>query len=701
MNNLFNKVFGKLNVLVDRFSSVFSILVFVAILFQFGYIGLVNSPPQSTHVWRQSDCASLAINYYENGMDFFSPQIHNLHANNGTTGNAISECPYLYYTVAGLYKIFGHQYWVYRSAWTIIMIFGFYALFSFFSLIINSKPLAFLGAVLVLSSPVIVYYGNNFLPDVPALIFSIIGWMFFAKWLKSKNYYHLILVALFFMLGGLLKVTALISFFSLAGIWLLEWFGLKFGHNKTMVFKDRWREVVPFALAFLVVVAWYIWAWNYNSLHETKYFSMRTCPIWNVSGCCYSCNVVDIFRQIRILWLPHLLSKPMILFLAGCALSAALFIRYSNRLLVAISAFTFFGSLMYMLIWFAAFQEHDYYFINLYIFPIFLILTAFDALKNRFSNQFASPYVLILLIILAIYSVFYTSKKQSVRYRGWMNDYKDRFSELLQIAPLIDELGIDKNDLIVSLPDATPNYSLYMLNRRGWTSFYGQSNDSTKLVRHIENGAKFLFISTRLKVVEQNPYLKSFMGNPVGEYNELGVYRLDGYSHPKQLQQHSDTLFHLFCDAEKVNELDKELLQTSQPKIFCKGASYRDTTLSKSGKYSVLVNKDQHYGFTTAIPIFENSTVTAKVWRNSLSKSGFLVVSSGGEQGIYYSENKGVLNDDTGWEEISISITIDSRISTKSLSVYVWNESNELAFFDDFEVVVEKKGFVILDAKSN
>jgi hypothetical protein len=639
------------------------------------------------------------VNYYQDGMNFFQPQIHNFHADDGTTGYAISECPYLYYVVAGIYKIFGHHFWVYRSVWTIILVFGFYALFSFFSLVINSKPYAFLGALLVFSSPVIVYYGNSFLPDVPALIFSIVGWMFFAKWIKTKNYYHLVLVALFFMLGGLLKVTALISFFSLAGIWLLELLGLKFGKNGTKIFKERWTEVVPFVVAFIVVVAWYLWAWNYNSIHNTKYFSMRTCPIWDVTGCCYGCNVTDIFRQIRILWLPHLLSKPMILFLVGCILSIFVFNKHSNRLLLAITFFTFLGTLMYMLIWFAAFQEHDYYFINLYIFPIFLIITAFDALKNRFSNQFSSPYLLILLIILAVYSVFYTSKKQTVRYKGWMNDYKDQFSELLQIAPQIDELGIEKNDLIISIPDATPNYTLYSLNRKGWTGFYGQSNDSVKLAKHIENGAKFLFISKRSKVVLENPYLNSFMSNPVGVFNELGVYRLDGKPNSKRLEQHSDTLFHLLCDAESIHSHEEGLLQTNLPNIFCKGASYRDSTFSKSGKYSILIHKNQPYGFATSIPIFENSIVTAKVRRKSLSKSGFLVISSGGEQGIYYSENKGVLNDDLGWEEISI--TIDSRMSAKSLSVYVWNESDELAYFDNFEVVVERKGFVIADAKFN
>jgi hypothetical protein len=83
------------------------VVIIVLLFIPFRYYHLLNSPPQSTHLWRQSDCASLALNYYQDGMHFFKPEIHNLHADGGTTGYATSENPYLYYLVASFYKIFG------------------------------------------------------------------------------------------------------------------------------------------------------------------------------------------------------------------------------------------------------------------------------------------------------------------------------------------------------------------------------------------------------------------------------------------------------------------------------------------------------------------------------------------------------------------------------------------------------------------
>jgi len=39
---------------------------------------VINWGPRSSHLWRQSDCASYAFNYYQNNRPFFQPQEHTL-----------------------------------------------------------------------------------------------------------------------------------------------------------------------------------------------------------------------------------------------------------------------------------------------------------------------------------------------------------------------------------------------------------------------------------------------------------------------------------------------------------------------------------------------------------------------------------------------------------------------------------------------
>ena len=45
----------------------FTVILGMGLLY--GYQDIVKLEPQSVHVWRQTDCTSLAKNYYQNGMN--------------------------------------------------------------------------------------------------------------------------------------------------------------------------------------------------------------------------------------------------------------------------------------------------------------------------------------------------------------------------------------------------------------------------------------------------------------------------------------------------------------------------------------------------------------------------------------------------------------------------------------------------------
>ena len=64
----------------------------------------IHLRPQSVHVWRQTDCVSYALNYYQNNQPFFEPQTH---TQTGKNGHTVSEFPIIYYMAGKLYHIFG------------------------------------------------------------------------------------------------------------------------------------------------------------------------------------------------------------------------------------------------------------------------------------------------------------------------------------------------------------------------------------------------------------------------------------------------------------------------------------------------------------------------------------------------------------------------------------------------------------------
>lgn len=162
------------------------LLLIIAALYNYQTISFKR--PQSTHHWRQADCASLALMYYQNGMKFFEPQTHNLTSDNGTTGYvAPSELPIFYYFIAFLYKIFGYHDFIYRIANTLIFLLGLYYLFKLFALVSSSIFWGICGSLLFFTSPVLAYYGNNFITNSSSLSFSIMGWYLFFLYRKNNK----------------------------------------------------------------------------------------------------------------------------------------------------------------------------------------------------------------------------------------------------------------------------------------------------------------------------------------------------------------------------------------------------------------------------------------------------------------------------------------------------------------------------------
>ena len=156
----------KLPSLAKRNGTLLFLILVAALSWLYGYHEIIFKRPQSVHYWRQADCASLALNYYQHGMEFFKPQTHNLTSNGGTTGNAsTSETPLLYYTVAVMYHVFGYHEYLYRLLNTLLFLTGLYYLYRLSSNVLRSQFWSTLLPLLVFTSPVLVYYGNNFLSN--------------------------------------------------------------------------------------------------------------------------------------------------------------------------------------------------------------------------------------------------------------------------------------------------------------------------------------------------------------------------------------------------------------------------------------------------------------------------------------------------------------------------------------------------------
>jgi hypothetical protein len=510
-------VLGRNGIMVNRI--IFLILLFsLAILYNYPEIAFKR--PQSVHNWRQSDCASLTLNYYQNGMKFFKPEVHALISDNLSTGNAAtSEIPLLYYGVAGLYKIFGYHDYIYRIINTFIFLFGLYSLFLLFTKLQVDPFWSISLSLLFFASPVLAYYGNNFITDITAFSFTLAGWNNFISYYKKNRNRYFVYAMIFFFLGMSMKISAGISLLTILGIFFLDYTGIVKFRAKGKLFPYVVVQLIPFVLILLVVGSWALFARSYNLLHDCFYFSTQTYPLWNISAK----DLQLTLENIKILWLDQYFHRyTLILFLIVFIVNL-IHLKKADKLLMVSNLIVFTGCILYAILWFDTFRNHDYYTINLYILLV-MNLIVFAEYMNRLYPKITSLFdIRLMLAIILLFNVIHTKNQMYQRYYGWWNE-RTKFKDFETITPYLRSIGITRYDKVISLSDQS-HHTLYLMNQPGWTECYSLNRDSASVQQSIDRGAKYLLIAS-CEDLDSRPYMRSFIHDPCGRYGSVLIFRL-------------------------------------------------------------------------------------------------------------------------------------------------------------------------------
>ena len=59
-------------------SAILFVVLLAGVSFYYNYHEILLKRPQSVHKWRQADCASIALNYYQDGMKSFEAETHKI-----------------------------------------------------------------------------------------------------------------------------------------------------------------------------------------------------------------------------------------------------------------------------------------------------------------------------------------------------------------------------------------------------------------------------------------------------------------------------------------------------------------------------------------------------------------------------------------------------------------------------------------------
>ncbi|HWH90947.1 MAG TPA: glycosyltransferase family 39 protein, partial [Candidatus Binatia bacterium] len=166
----------------------------------------INQPYVDHWSWRQSDVAAIARNFLQNGFRFGYPQIDWAGNAPGYVG---TEFPILPFIAAVYYKFAGVHEWIGRIQAVIL----FTVSLPFFFLLVREifgSAAAIWASFFYCFTPLNIFAGRSFMPDVPSLGFAIVGLYFFLRWVRHDESWSFFVAAIAISLSLLIKITSIV-----------------------------------------------------------------------------------------------------------------------------------------------------------------------------------------------------------------------------------------------------------------------------------------------------------------------------------------------------------------------------------------------------------------------------------------------------------------------------------------------------------
>lgn len=482
------------------------------------YVGIweiLNLSPQSIHRWRQTDSASIAFHYFQYNMSFFEPEILNQRSDQGLSGNAVSEFPGYYYLIALCWKVVGYSNFIYRLICLLFALSGVYFLFTLSKNVLHSYFWSFYIGMLLFSSCIFLYYGSNFLVDIPAFSSVVIGIYFLIQRKNKTNYLFVAFLCITF--AGLTKIVTLIPFIAILAAYIFTHFHIM----KWKVLSNRHYFLL--VLMFLLIGSWFYYAQWYNSAHQTDFFSTQTFPIWSYNWE----EIKHIWKDGILYWINDYFNVSFRIVLTLQVVYCLIKFKELDLFWRWLFVFMTLGLLSFVSLWYYCFLQHDYYFVHTFFYILFLQILFIKIVKQKKDGFFNSNYWKALLIILVLLNINNARYLVGKRYKEWAEGYPI-FQDSPSIQKYLQNIGVNKEDKILALGEGTPNYLLYTFGRKGWTEWvygYGKQLNKKVIDRRIQLNAKYLILAYPTNLSDS--VLSMYTKNKIGQFKDVRIFKLE------------------------------------------------------------------------------------------------------------------------------------------------------------------------------
>jgi hypothetical protein len=425
--------------------SAFFILA-ALLLAPLGYFSIFFKLPDGVHFIRQSDSLSFVLNYFYLDAAFLSPENFNLISENG---KAASEFPIFYWIAAQVSHLWNHPSTIIRIIHALCFFSGIYTLFYF--LLREKVPYiaAALSACIMICSTVVLYYSNNYLPDISATGLSISA----VCLTMSNNKRYIIIGIGLFTLASLIKVTY--------AIFPIAFFASSF-LRRDIVISTKSKLLLALSCT-LLISAWWYYVHQYNAVLNNDYYANRAIPLWKTSRAEVAATIDLIQNYWKNSYYPEISRWWFVIIF----LSFFLFIKKINRFQLVYNLLNLLGVACFVILFFQKFHDHDYYFLiclpAIAGFTLTTLPHIFQYKNQKWFHYLATSAMAIVLVSAYVY----VTPKIEKRWAG--SDYiQTLHPKIEQFRQIIERTDSERKDKILVIGDSTMNGTLYQLERKGY-----------------------------------------------------------------------------------------------------------------------------------------------------------------------------------------------------------------------------------------
>ncbi|WP_276132939.1 glycosyltransferase family 39 protein [Polluticoccus soli] len=456
------------------------LFLFIILFFSLTYFRwLVYQGPCGVHDWAQADRLSLAISFYDRGMNFFLPATQNLHATDGIVG---VEFPLQSYLAAVLGNIFGRSQIsiLFRLLNTVISCVGLSFLFAACFRATKDFVVSLVPPIFIFCSPVFIYYTCNYLPDTASASVVFVGFYFILKYQYNARVKDMLAAMAVLTLASLIKTSAaiyLLSFMMYVAVQKIFRPSLGRKHNAAFVF-----SVI---LSIAVLAGYYQYNQYLNARYEGVLFLAKARPFSGLDEAMAFINGPlknNLFNE-------YLTEVQYLVWMAIVAAAVPILVRTmegkKQLFYLFISAV---GALAVAWLMGKQLEAHDYYIIVILlpviVYSIVISVIAIRSVLVSGDNSFPLKIGTVALLIIMF---FFADFRLHQRLKpGYKNGYTGEMPWAIGGDKLLDQLGIPKSEHILVLNELPPNLALVYFDRRGYHLDPGNWSNMGQVAAHMD-----------------------------------------------------------------------------------------------------------------------------------------------------------------------------------------------------------------------